>query len=73
MPARQFKKEVRRISTMDRIGLVRTLRGLHCNFELDFTDEFLESISLQRLRHIVTAAMLHAHEAPPASKSTRTA
>jgi len=52
----------RRIATMDRAALTRMLRRLDCDFELDFTDEFLASISLPRLRHIVLAALLHAHK-----------
>jgi len=47
---------------MNRAGLIRMLRRLDCDFELDFTDEFLADISLPRLRHIVLAASLHAHK-----------
>ena len=40
---------------LDRDALIRRLRGMSCKFELDFTDEFLQSISLGRLRHIILA------------------
>lgn len=46
---------------MGREELTRHLQRLHCEFDLDFTDEFLDSLSLERLRHIVLAAMLHQH------------
>ena len=49
-----------RIRSMDREGLVRFLRNLDCDFPIDFTDEFLGSLSLGRLRHIILAAVLHA-------------
>jgi len=48
-----------RIAQMDRPALVKALRGLRCDFEIDFTDEYLNSISLTRLRHIFLAAMMH--------------
>jgi len=40
---------------LDRDALIRRLREMPCKFHLDFTDEFLESISLGRLRHIILA------------------
>ena len=45
---------------MDRAKLIRYVRRLKCDFELDFTDEFLRSVSLERLRHIALAAGIHA-------------
>jgi len=38
---------------MGRESLIRLLRSLHCEFPLDFTDEFLKAASLERLRHII--------------------
>ncbi|HUT57438.1 MAG TPA: hypothetical protein VNA25_06265 [Phycisphaerae bacterium] len=48
------------LAGMSRSQLTRTLGQLDCPFTLDFTDEYLKSISLERLRHIVLAAWLHA-------------
>lgn len=56
----QIKLSADRIAAMNRRGLVRFLRGLDCGFEMDFTDEFLKSLSLGRLRHIVLAAISRA-------------
>lgn len=50
-----------KIAGMDRASLVETLHGLECNFKLDFSDDFLDSVSLERLKHIVLAACLHGH------------
>lgn len=47
------------ITAMDRGQLITTLREMQCVFPLDFTDEFLGTISLERLRHITLAASLH--------------
>jgi len=48
-----------RLAHMDRADLIRTLRNLHCPFPLDFSDDCLAEMSLERLRHVVLAAALH--------------
>ena len=57
-PAPEYLAE--QLQRMDRRRLVRTLQGLHCPFDLDFTEDFLRTVSLSRLRHIILAASLHA-------------
>jgi len=64
MDPEQSEEFAERLSAMDRQSLVRLLREVHCNFDLDFTDEFLRSISLGRLRHLAMGALLHATDAP---------
>lgn len=49
------------IVAMERPVLVDTLRNLQCDFQMDFSDEFLNAMSLERLRHVVLAASLHRH------------
>jgi hypothetical protein len=49
-----------RVARMNRRSLIRMLRRLDCGFKVDFTDEFLAGVSMQRLRHIVLAAVLQA-------------
>jgi len=44
---------------MGRSGLVGVLGRMQCGFPMDFTDEYLATVSLERLRHIVLAAALH--------------
>ncbi len=53
-----------KVADMDRPHLIEILRSLRCDFRLDFTDDFLQSASMERLRHIVLAAVLHARNAP---------
>ncbi len=48
-----------RLGAMERDQLVDFLRHLACTFEVDFTDEFLATLSLQELRHIAAEAALH--------------
>jgi len=66
MPRENLKDLADEISKMDRAELIRTLRHMPCTFELDFTEEFLNSTSLSRLRHIALAAALH--PGPPSPK-----
>ncbi|MFP3937598.1 MAG: hypothetical protein ACLFVW_04590 [Phycisphaerae bacterium] len=61
MATREHEKLARELAEMGRDELTAILRRMHCEFDLDFTDEFLGSLSLERLRHIVLAAMLHDH------------
>ena len=56
MGTRGLEQLVASISDMGRAELIRTLRTMPCGFELDFTEEHLESLTLDRLRHIVLAA-----------------
>jgi len=60
MTTRQLERTVAELRAMNRPDLVSVLHDLKCSFKLDFTEEFLNSISLDRLRHIVLAAKLHA-------------
>ena len=61
MQGQQVETLVNKIQSMDRESLLGTLKNLDCDFAIDFTDEFLNSISTDRLKHIVLAASLHAH------------
>lgn len=65
---RQTDRLIAKIAAMDRGDAIRTLKALRCTFELDFTDDYLRSISLGRLRHILLAASLYA--VPPARRAS---
>jgi len=58
----QVESLVKHIAEMDRAGLVRFLRKLDVEFTIDFSDEFLDTVTLDRLRHITLAAALRAKE-----------
>ena len=59
MQGQRVETLVTRIGALDRRGVIEMLRGMECDFEIDFTDEFLNTISLERLKHIALAAGLH--------------
>ncbi|MBN1942983.1 MAG: hypothetical protein JW849_06780 [Phycisphaerae bacterium] len=54
-----FERLITRLACMDRQDLILLLRSMHCTFPMDFTEEFLQTISVERLRHIVLAASVH--------------
>lgn len=62
MTARQAERLASEIGDMDRPTLVRTLRSLACGFDMDFSDEALAEMAMDRLQHIVLAAALRARK-----------
>jgi hypothetical protein len=59
-PRNYFDKQATSIATLGRIELTRRIRNFHGRFKLDFTDEYLNRLSVDRLRHILLAALLNA-------------
>ncbi len=53
------EKTISAVASMDRDELISLLHDIHCSFPLDFSQEYLNSITLERLRHITLAACLH--------------
>jgi hypothetical protein len=47
------------VAHLDRDSLVLMLQRMECTFPMDFTDEFLRTVNVERLRHIVLSASLH--------------
>ncbi len=62
MPSNRMEQLADKIGCMGRPDLIQTLRGLQCDFQIDFSDDFLETLSIERLKHIVLAASLHDHQ-----------
>ena len=48
-----------KLASMSRSQLKGSLRSLKARFRMDFTDEFLDSLSEDKLRHILLAALLN--------------
>lgn len=62
MPERTADQMASELAQMDRKSLIEILQDMKCTFELDFTDEFLNSVSIERLRHIALGASLHINQ-----------
>ena len=52
-----FEKNILSVARMDRPELIRRIRNFKGRFRLDFTDDYLNKLSVDRLRHILLAAL----------------
>ncbi len=64
MVARQVEELIQRITSMDRPGLIDHLRGLRVGFTVDFSDDYLASLTTERLQHVVFAASIQQERKP---------
>jgi hypothetical protein len=60
----QIEELVCLITSMDRPGLIRQFLRFQGTFPIDFTPEFLEQLTLERLRHIFLALCLQNQHVP---------
>ena len=56
--AKRFEKLSALIVSLSRPQLNKRIRKFKGSFKLDFTDSYLEKVSVDKLRHILLAAML---------------
>ena len=64
LEANQVEELICLVSAMDRPALVRQFRDYRATFPVDFTEEFLQTTPLERLRHIFLAMCLQCQQAP---------
>jgi hypothetical protein len=64
LQSEQIEQLVCLVSSLDRPALVRQLQQFEANFPIDFTPEFLNDTSLERLRHIFLALCLQCQQIP---------
>jgi len=55
-----FEQTATSIVALDRNELERRIRNFRGRFKLDFTEDYLNSLSVERLRHILLAALINA-------------
>jgi hypothetical protein len=60
----QVEELISIVAAMDRATLARQLRDYRANFPVDFTPQFLETVDLDRLRHIFLALCLQCQQMP---------
>jgi hypothetical protein len=59
MPSGKFiERQVNSISALGRKELKRRIKSFPGRFKMDFTDDYLNKISVERLRHILLAALI---------------
>ncbi len=62
--ADQVEELICLVSALDRNALVNQFQNYRASFPVDFTDEFLNSQSIDRLRHIFLAVCLQSQRLP---------
>jgi hypothetical protein len=61
MPSRDFfEQTATSIAALDREELKRRIKNFHGRFKLDFTEDYLNQLNVDRLRHILLAAPIRA-------------
>ena len=62
MASRQyFEQTATSLASLGRNELKRRIKNFKGRFKLDFSEDFLENVSVDRLRHILLAALINAH------------
>jgi hypothetical protein len=64
MPANQVEALICLVASLNRESLVNQFKTYQANFPVDFTDEFLNTQPLDRLRHIFLAMCLQSNRMP---------
>ena len=57
---KHFEQTATLIASLDRNELTRRIRGFRGRFKLDFPEDYLAGLSVDRLRHILLAASINA-------------
>lgn len=55
-----FEREATSIAVLGRNELKRRIRNFKGRFKLDFTEDYLNKLTVDRLRHILLAALINA-------------
>ncbi len=63
-PYGQFEQLATAIAALSRDELKKQIRDFRGRFRLDFSDAYLDSLSLERLQHILLAALINAKAQP---------
>ncbi|MBN2270119.1 MAG: hypothetical protein JXN61_05860 [Sedimentisphaerales bacterium] len=57
---RYLENSATSVATLGKAELMRRIRNFRGRFRLDFTDDYLSNLSIDRLRHILLAALINA-------------
>jgi len=55
---KQFEQAANSIASLGRDELKKRIRNFKGRFKMDFTEDYLDSLSVDRLRHILLAALI---------------
>lgn len=57
-----FDKQATSIATLGRSELTKRIKNFRGRFKMDFTEDYLNKLSIDRLKHILLAALLNAKQ-----------
>jgi hypothetical protein len=57
---KNFERTTTSIAALSRGELKRRIKNFKGRFKLDFTDDYLNNLSVDKLRHILLAALINA-------------
>jgi len=57
---KNFERTTTSIAALSRGELKRQIKNFKGRFKLDFTDDYLNNLSVDKLRHILLAALINA-------------
>ena len=66
----QIEELICLVAATDRPGLTRLINEYRATFPLDFSDEFLNTVPIERLRHIFVALCLQQQHVPDLTELT---
>ena len=69
LQSHQVEELISLVAALDKPALIRQFDAYQANFPVDFTPDFLESQSLERLRHLFVALCLHTQKMPEIAAS----
>lgn len=55
-----FEQAATSIAALDRKELEKRIKNFKGRFKLDFSDDYLHNLSVDRLRHVLLAALINA-------------
>jgi hypothetical protein len=58
MGIQSLDRQLAAVAAMDQQQVITAIKSLDCGFPVDFTDEYLRSLELEKLRHLYLALML---------------
>ncbi len=58
--AQYVERQVTSVAALGRDELTRRIKDFRGRFKLDFTEDYLNKMSVDRLRHILLAALINA-------------
>jgi len=73
LQSHQIEELLLLVSSLDRRQLTRQFQNFRGSFPIDFTPQFLDSLSLERLQHIFLALCLQQQHVPSRAELTEAA